>query len=413
MRETTIAVRSRVPVTLLIASSLFFTGITYASTLNYAAIVGIDTLGIPSGTYSLLLMAASLVSAVASVALGYVSDRIPDRRILVIACALTGAIGFGSIFLFRNQLSFVIATCVIMPFGGALMSQSFSFARSYLNAHDPARADFMITVLRTIFAVAWAIVPPAVGSLAAATTVFNVYGVAAAAYLVCAAIFSLMLLNPAARIGTLAESLSGTTTEPVEKASIDPAVMAGIAGVVVIFTATYLNMVTTPLLITNSLKGSFADLGLWAGLAAAMELPFMLLWGYTLKWVKKYVMIASAALLYAIYLVLLARAGSVTDVLWLQLINGPATAALMSIPISYLQEAIRGRVGLSTSLLDVSFVVSALAGAAIFGAVTAGGPSYELLLMIAGGLSTLGAVMLVTAHLMLGNKPMPARHGGG
>ena len=66
--------------------------------------------------------------------------------------------------------------------------------------------------------------------------------------------------------------------------------------------------------------------------------------------------------------------------------------------------AFRGRVGLSTSLLDVSFVVSALAGAAIFGAVTAGGPSYELLLMIAGGLSTLGAVMLVTAHRLLGAK---------
>jgi MFS transporter, SET family, sugar efflux transporter len=407
MTDTAIASTSRVPVTGLIATSLFFTGVTYASTLNYGAIVGIDTLGISSGTYSLLLMVASIVSAAASVLLGYVSDKLPDRRILVIGCALTGAVGFGVIFLFRSPMAFIIATCVIMPFGGALLSQSFSFARSYLNTRNPARADFMISVLRTIFAVAWAIVPPFVGWIAATTTVFNIYGVAALAYLVCALIYAIMLMNPAAKIGVASKAADGTAA-PAPKASIDPAVIAGIAGVVVIFTATYLNNVVAPLLITSTLRASFADLGLWAGLAAALELPFMLLWGYSLKWVRKHVMIVAAALLYAVYLVLLSRAGSVTEVLWLQLINGPATAALMSIPISYLQEAIRGRVGLSTSLLDVSFVLSALVGAAIFGAVTAAGPDYPLLLVIAAGLSAIGAVMLFTAHSLLKGKPSPA-----
>src|SRR6185369_12792933 len=121
----------RLPVTTLIGTSLFFTGVTYASTLNYAAIVGIDTLGIPNAVYSMLLMAASLVGAAASVILGYVSDKLPDRRILVIACALLGALGFGLIFVLRNQIAFIAAVCVIMPLGGALFSQSFSFARAY------------------------------------------------------------------------------------------------------------------------------------------------------------------------------------------------------------------------------------------------------------------------------------------
>jgi MFS family permease len=407
MTDTAIASTTRVPVTGLIATSLFFTGVTYASTLNYGAIVGIDALGISSGTYSLLLMVASIVSAAASVLLGYVSDKVPDRRILVIACAIAGAVGFGVIFLLRSPHAFIVATCVIMPFGGALLSQSFSFARSYLNTRNPARADFMISVLRTIFAVAWAIVPPFVGWIAATTTVFNIYGIAAAAYLVCGLIFAVMLANPAAKVGVLPKSADGTSS-PGAKASIDPAVVAGIAGVVVIFTATYLNNIVAPLLITSTLKASFADLGLWAGLAAALELPFMLLWGYALKWVRKYGMIVAAALLYALYLVLLSRAGSVSDVLWLQLINGPATAALMSIPISYLQDAIRGRVGLSTSLLDVAFVISALVGAGIFGAVTATSPDYPLLLVIAAGLSGIGAAMLFAAHWLLGAKPLPA-----
>ena len=53
----------RLPLTVPIALSLFFTGITYASTLNYAAIMGIDTLGIPNGLYSVVLTISSLAAA--------------------------------------------------------------------------------------------------------------------------------------------------------------------------------------------------------------------------------------------------------------------------------------------------------------------------------------------------------------
>jgi MFS family permease len=393
-------IASRLSVTALIGTGLFFTGITYASTLNYGAIVGIDTLGIPNALYSLLLMVGSLAGAAASVALGYISDRIPDRRILVIGTALMGALGFGIIFVFRSQIAFIVATCAIMPFGGALFSQSFSYSRSYYNAHHPERAEFMITILRTIFSVAWVIVPPIVGWLAAVTTVFNAYGVAAVAYLVGAAIFVVLLRNPDAKVG-VAPRKDGKPAAPLAKARIEPAIMGGIIGVTLIFTAVSIRTVTIPLLITSTLKGSFADLGIFAGLAAGLELPFMVAWGYALRWLSKHTIIICGALLYAVYLVLISRAGSVTEVLWLQLLNGPATAALLTIPISYLQDAIKGRVGLSTSLLDVAHVVAGLATAALFGALTATVQDYPLVMVVAAGMSAAGAVALFTAHWLL------------
>jgi SET family sugar efflux transporter-like MFS transporter len=395
----------RLPVLGLIGTSLFFTGITYASTLNYGAIVGIDNLGIPNAMFSVLLMASSLVSALASVILGYVSDKLPDRRHLVILCALMGALGFGLIFIFRNQVAFILAICVIMPFGGALFSQSFSFARAYNNVRDPERAEFLTSVLRTIFAVAWAIVPPAVGWVAATSGVFNVYGIAAAAYLVCAGIFSLLLLEPTAKIGLPGKAGADSS---LPRAAIEPAVIVGIVGVTLIFMSTYINNVAVPLLITVTLKGSFGELGIFSGLAAALELPFMILWGYALRWVSKHTMIVCAALLYALYLWLVSRATSMSELYWLQLINGPATAALMSIPISYLQDAIKGRVGLSTSLLDVVGVVSALASAALFGAITAGAPNYPLLFVIATGIAIAGAAILFAAHRVIRPQPVPA-----
>jgi SET family sugar efflux transporter-like MFS transporter len=168
-----------------------------------------------------------------------------------------------------------------------------------------------------------------------------------------------------------------------------------------IFTAVSLRTVTIPLVITSTLKGSYADLGIFAAVAAALELPFMVAWGYALRRISKHTMIIIGALLYAIYLVLMSRATSVTEMLWLQLLNGPAHGALMTIPISYLQDAIKGRVGLSTSLLDVSNVVASLATAALFGALTASVQNYPLLLVVAAGLSAAGAAALFVSHWLL------------
>ena len=391
---------SRLPVTASLSLGQFFTGITYASTLNYGAIVGIDTLGIPNGLYSLLLMIFSLASAAASVVLGYISDRVSDRRVLVLGTALMGALAFAIIFIFRNQLAFIVATCVIMPFGGALYSQSFSYSRAYFNVRHADRAEFLITIMRTIFSVAWVIVPPVVGWFAATTTVFNTYGVATVAYLVVAVVFAALLRNPEAKVG-VAPRAAGQPAAPLAEARIEPAVIGGIIGVMLIFTGVSLRTVTVPLVITSTLGGSYADLGIFAAVAAALELPFMVAWGYALRWLSKHTMIIIGALLYAIYLVLISRATTVNEMIWLQLLNGPAHGALMTIPISYLQDAIKGRVGLSTSLLDVSNVVASLSTAAIFGALTATVQNYPLLLLVAAGLSAAGAVTLFVSHWLL------------
>jgi hypothetical protein len=237
--------------------------------------------------------------------------------------------------------------------------------------------------------------------------VFNAYGIATLAFLACAAIYLVLLRNPDAKIGVVAPKPNQPTL-PVGKARIEPAILGGIVGVTLIFIAVQIRTVTIPLLITSTLKGSFADLGIFAGLAAALELPFMVLWGYALRWVSKHTIIICGALLYAVYLGLLSRAGSVTEVLWLQLLNGPATAALLTIPISYLQDAIKDRVGLSTSLLDVLHVVAVLVSALVFGVLTASVQNYPLLILAAAGMSSAGAVVLFAAHRVLGPRKVPA-----
>ncbi len=88
--------------------------------------------------------------------------------------------------------------------------------------------------------------------------------------------------------------------------------------------------------------------------------------------------------------------------------NGLGTAALMSVNISYVQDAIKGRVGLSTSLMDVVAIAANLLGAGAFGLLASGG-DYRLALMIAAAISVLGAAVMVGGNLTrLGKVPSAA-----
>jgi SET family sugar efflux transporter-like MFS transporter len=398
---------TKLPVTPMLGVSLFFTGITWAATLPYAGIMAVDVLGIDNASYALLMTASSIVGALASLALGYFSDKVRDRRLFVIGCGLLGALGFGLIYTLRTPLAYGLAYCVIMPLGFALFSQTFSYARTFYNLNRPERAEFMNSVLRSIFTVAWVVVPPVAGWLAATYTTFDVYGVAAAAYFCCAMIFGFMLTDPATRIGFDSRSKDGFS-QPEAARGIELPMLIGIGGVFLTKIAYALHTTTTPLAITNDLGGTLTDVGMYASLGALLEVPCMLAWGLLAQRVPKWTIIVAAALIYGLYLILLGEATTVATVLWLQILKAISTAALLSITISYMQESIRGRVGLSTSLLDVTMVASNMTAAAIFAAATLGG-SYRPAFLVGGLLAVAGAVTLVLAHGVVGRRQTAAR----
>lgn len=378
--------------TALISASLLSIGVGYASTAPYDAIIAIDALKISHGDFALILTLASIVGVIASVALGWLSDRIGDRRLLMLVTALIGAAGMALMYLLRSPLAFVLAYCVILPVGNAAFSQTFAYARVYYDEKRPKDAEFRITVLRSIYAASWVMVPPLAGWIAAVYQVFDVYLLAAVAYVVCGAIALLMLSDPATRV-------IATPPKPSTdgKGGIALPMLIGIFGVLLINVAIRVSGTATPLAMVSSFGGNIGDVGIAAGIGALLEIPLMLAWGLAGRRFRKHTLIAAGALIYAVYLILLSQAHSVTEVFWLQIPRAIAIAVLMSVPISYMQEAIRGRVGLSTSLLDVTIVASGMLAAGIFGLVASPGHYLELF-WVAGALATCGAAVLLVAH---------------
>ena len=89
---------------------------------------------------------------------------------------------------------------------------------------------------------------------------------------------------------------------------------------------------------------------------------------------------------------------SMTAFYWLLLLNGLGTAALMSVNIPYVQDAIKGRVGLSTSLMDVVAIAANLLGATAFGLLTTGG-NYRFALMVGAGVAVVGAGIMALGNM--------------
>lgn len=379
----------------LVTASLIFTGVGFAATMPYSGIVAIEGLGISNGDYALILTVGSLIGAVASVLLGWLSDRIGDRRRLVITVAIVGTLGPALLWFVRAPWAFVVMSCVLMPFGGAMYSQTLAYARAYLAGQTGSRVSFVMTMIRAAFAVSWVITPPVAGWIAATYTVFDPYAVAALAAVACVAIFLVLLRDPSMKVASGEDEREALA----EGGGIPVSMVAGILGVVALTSAMRLNGLATPLAVVTHWGGTVADVGIYAALAAFIEIPFMIVWAYATRRVPLPLLIAAAGLLYAIYVYLAGNVGSVAELLWLQGLNGLATAALVSLPISYVQEAIRGRVGLSTSLLDVIFVASSLLAAGAFALFTARN-HYLPIFDVAAVVGLAGAIVMALAFVL-------------
>jgi MFS transporter, SET family, sugar efflux transporter len=383
-------------VTGLLASTIFLSGAAFAAMSPYRAIVGVDSLGLTNAQYGLVMALNAVGSAVAAVALGWLSDKISDRRVLLILCAIMGVVAFGLIWAIQTPLVYVTAFCLLVPFGNALFSQSFSYSRAYFDRERPERAELIMSLLRSMFTMAWIIVPPLAGWIAARWSAYSVFAFSALAHVGCTLVVGLIWLQPTARIGSTQSKSPDAPVEALPRVRIAATHKFGVAGVTLSLAALQLNIVLLPLVILRDLAGSLTQVGIAASLAAAIEMPVMIGWGYLALRVRKDLILAIASAIFAVYFGLMVFVDSFPQVLLLQAIAAVAISALLSMNISYLQDVIPGRVGLSTSLVDVTRVISVWAAAAVFSLNS--GTTYASLMGVAAVLSLCGAGMMLCAR---------------
>ncbi|KJZ19593.1 MFS transporter [Loktanella sp. S4079] len=386
------------PVTLvtgLMAANIFLSGAAFAALVPFRAIIGIEELGLSNAQFGIVMALSALGGAGIALLLGNLSDRVQDRRSLVLLSAIMGALGLAVVWAIRSPIAFTLAFCLLLPFGGALFSQSFSYARSYFDRERPARAEITMSYLRAGFTLAWIVLPPIAGWVAVKTSSFGAAGLAAAAQVGCILCVALLWKEPSSRVGIKKQVDESGALPP---AHLPLAYRFGILGVVCGSIGLQLNIVALPLVIMQDLGGSLADVGLNAAIAAAIEVPAMIGWGYLALRVSKEIILTISCVVFAAYFGAVVIAETVLQVMFAQVLAAIAIGAFLGISISYLQDAIRGRVGLSTSLIELTNVTAAMVAAGLFAVMT--GASYATLMIGAAWLCVVGAVMLALAEVV-------------
>ena len=356
--------RIRIPTVTLVALAF-----TYASTVPYQSIIGISELGMSDGAYSALVFFAAVVNVAISLTLGIWSDRLRERRPLVLALSIAGMIGFGSIALIHSPTVFIFSVLFLVPMSNSTYSLLFASVRARTNQLARSEAVAITSTVRALYSGSWAVAPGLVGlALVTSPSMTPAYGVAAVASLICFCLYFFF----APGNGPVRETIPN---QPGFFASLKrvfaPDVFIRVFVMSLLLGLQRLNGMVSPLIVVHSIGGSVVDVGFLSGLTAFLEMPFMMMWGLVQRRFHTVHVLASGTVLYCLYLVLLGFATAPWQLYALLGLNACGAAAILSLPITYLQDLIADRPGLGSSLISLNTFIGIGVAAGVFALGTA------------------------------------------
>ena len=337
-------------------------GIAVSSTIPYQSLYAVKELGMGNGQFSAFMSAVSVFSVIAAVGLGAVSDTLKDRRPLVLVLALAGALGYGAIWLGQSVAAYVIAMLTLIPLSRAITSLLFSGLRRELAGLDTAQILSVNSLLRTFLAGAWVVTPAFAAWLVSdSQSLAPVFMIGAVASLT---VFLLYLTFPAPK-GPIDQAERLPFFAVVRLIGTGP-VLLRVLAISLGSGAHALHGLLHPLIMTGPAHGTLRDVGLFAGMLAGLEIPFMLVWAQVARRRSVSFALSASLAIYCVYAVLLAFATAPWHLFALGILNSCGAAAVLSLPMSYFQDLMADRPGLGSSLVPVVTFFGGLVSAAGF-----------------------------------------------
>ncbi len=371
---------------------LFLLGFTFASTKPYQSLLAIDEFAMSERSFSALMFGSAILSVLFSVALGNLADILNNRRTLALISATAGIIGFGSVYLVPNVLMFALSTLLIIPLSNSLYSTLFAGVRSVTNDMAKGEAAAVNSTVRSVFAASWILIPGAVSfALVNSESLTPSYLFACIASV---AIFALIYWTfPSDTAQTKGNQSKKFSFFASLSDAMNPKVALGIVLVALQMSSHNLHAVLMPLILTKVAAGKITDVGLIAGSVAALEIPFMLAFGWAMRHFSTSKVLACGTAIFAVYMLLLSLASEPWQFYALMPVNAAGAAAILSIPMSYLQNLMPEKPGLGTSLLSISGAIGGGISAIAF-AIGTSTMGYSGTALIGGALALLSSAAI-------------------
>ncbi|ELY2673495.1 sugar efflux transporter SetB [Cronobacter sakazakii] len=270
------------------------------------------------------------------------SDRKGDRKSLIFACCLLGALACLLFAWNRNYFILLFVGVFLSSFGSTANPQMFALAREHAD-RTGREAVMFSSVLRAQVSLAWVVGPPLAYALAMGFGFQVMYVSAAAAFVLCALMVWCFL--PSMRKEPLA---TAALLEAPRRNRRDALLLISVC--TLMWGTNSLYIINMPLYLINELRLPEKLAGVMMGAAAGLEIPVMLIAGfYARKFGKRFLMRVAVAAGVLFYLGMLTL-HSPALLLALQLLNAIYIGILAGIGMLYFQDLMPGQAGAATTL---------------------------------------------------------------
>ncbi|EOZ7936154.1 MFS transporter [Cronobacter malonaticus] len=216
------------------------------------------------------------------------SDRKGDRKSLIFACCLLGALACLLFAWNRNYFILLFVGVFLSSFGSTANPQMFALAREHAD-RTGREAVMFSSVLRAQVSLAWVVGPPLAYALAMGFGFQAMYISAAAAFVLCALMVWCFL--PSMRKEPLA---TAAPLEAPRRNRRDALLLFSVC--TLMWGTNSLYIINMPLYLINELRLPEKLAGVMMGAAAGLEIPVMLIAGfYARKFGKRFLMRVAVA----------------------------------------------------------------------------------------------------------------------
>ncbi|MDP3195909.1 MFS transporter [Tabrizicola sp.] len=361
----------------------------------YISTLAVNTFGFGDRGYAVLLALSSLVSVAASVIGGIRADQTANRRKVTLTAVLSLLLGTGLMTVTPGPWFFALTVALLVPVSSITFGQVFALARLAATRHPVDQRDGIMAVIRALFAAPFVVVLPlwslAFAAGARITMIFPV-GMALTALM----LLAVLRLWPADRSVPWDDRPSGLSFRAALAEIGRPRIAARVFALGAVFSASTVYMAIISLIMVPAVGRGTADVALYVGLVAGLEVPFMLLIPSLTRGIPRTRLIFAGAALYSLHVALLpVLAGS--PFVWLLVLPGAIGGAVtLTVPIAYLQDLLADRPGAGASLMAVQRLAGDVTAATCFalGTTLAG---YGAVALLGVAASLIGATALWVA----------------
>ncbi|QGH60097.1 MFS transporter [Serratia proteamaculans] len=327
------------------------------------------------------------VGIIVSFLLAKKSDRQRDRRHLILICYLLAA---GNCLLFafnRNYLTLITAGVLLTAIANTAIPQLFALAREYGERSSQNVAMFS-AIMRAQLSLAWVFGPPLAFML-----VVN-YGFTAM-FMFAAGIFLLVTLLAWWILPEVARPSVGNEIAIPKKTVFDKDISRLFVASVLMWTCSAMYLIDVPLYITAELGLSQSLTGWMMGIAAAIEIPIMILVGRYVNRVGKRLMMAGAMVAGILFYAGMLWFTSAAGLLVWQLFNAIFIGIIATVGMLYFQDLMPEQAGMATTLFTNSISTGVILAGILQGILTEYGPHSSVYLL---------AILLLCIALPIGFK---------